>query len=75
MFVSTRFRDVFGSGPIKTRRTDKPVSADDSQTSSQVEHATEHLDADAIWRDITAAHRRAARVFTPELNRADDLAG
>ncbi len=68
MFVSPRFRDIFGSGPIRTRRTDSPAG-EDTRGSSDAERA-----ADAIWRDITAAHRRAASVFTPEFNRVEDVA-
>lgn len=72
MFVSPRFRDIFASGPVKTRRTDNPASEARAGSTGETDRAAH---AEAIWLDITAAHRRAARVFTPEFIRTDDLAG
>ena len=72
MFVSPRFRDIFSSGPVKTRRSDassEPQRADEASA-----EADRDAEVESIWLDITAAHRRAARVFTPTSLRAEDLA-
>lgn len=72
MYVSPRFRDIFSSGPIRTRRTDTTIEKQgETPTSAAPAPVT---DAEAIWLDITAAHRRAARVFTPTALRAEELA-
>lgn len=72
MFVSPRFRDIFSSGTVKTRRDDDSTLADRTSRTA-LGAAQPATDADAIWRDITAAHRRAARAFTPEFNRASEM--
>lgn len=75
MFISPRFRDIFGSGPIEVRRTDEPSAATRRESSGQSGDVAEAADPEAIWLDITAAHRRAARAFTPESLRAEELEG
>lgn len=72
MFVSPRFRDIFSSSPIKTRRSE--VSVDERRKATAGASSARATDAEAIWQDITAAHRRAGRVFTPPSVRAEDLA-
>lgn len=72
MYVSPRFRDIFSSRPARTRRTDTSVE-ERGQAAVSTPRAPD-ADAEAIWLEITAAHRRAARVFTPTSLRAEDLA-
>ena len=73
MFVSPRFRDIFASDPIRIRRDDRDRSAREEESRSESQSHDAGPDADAIWREITAAHRRAARAFTPEFNKASDM--
>ena len=73
MFVSPRFRDIFSPRPLRTRASDKAVAQEDSQRAADPRQGP--VDAESIWLEITAAHRRAARSFTPEFIRREDLAG
>lgn len=67
MFVSPRFRDFFGSGPIRTRRRARPA------VSEQAGPAARELDelwanAEDILLEFAEAHLRALRAraeFTP----------
>lgn len=57
MFVSPRFRDFFGSGPIRTRRRERPAALD------RAENAIRELDerlsnAEAILLDFAEARRQ-----------------
>lgn len=70
MFVSPRFRDIFSSRPIRTRISDKVGTRKDVDRADMPAGP----DAESIWLEITAAHRRAARAFTPERLRLGDLA-
>jgi hypothetical protein len=70
MFVSPRFRDIFSSRPLRSRRQDRSV---EGQTAAG-RNDSPATDAEVIWLDITAAHRRAYRSLTPEFIRAEDLA-
>lgn len=65
MFRSPRFSDIFGSKPVRVRSGDEPKGAAPRQPGT---------DAEAVWLEITAAHRRAALAFTPERIKAADLA-
>lgn len=70
MFVSPRFRDIFSSRPVRTRQSDKAGS----RKKVDLADSPPVRDAESIWLEITAAHRRAARAFTPERLRLEDLA-
>jgi hypothetical protein len=67
MFVSPRFRDFFGSGPIRTRRRERPAP------SERTDPAARELDelwsnAEEILFEFAEAHLRAVRAkgeFTP----------
>lgn len=60
MFVSPRFRDVFGSGPIRTRRRERPAAPDRTETA--IRELDERLsNAEAILLDFVEAHGRAVR--------------
>lgn len=70
MFVSPRFRDIFSPRAIQTRYSDKGGSREEPGLAD----SPPVPDAESIWLEITAAHRRAARAFTPERLRLEDLA-
>lgn len=54
MFVSPRFRDVFGSGPIRTRRRERPAAPDRTETA--IRELDERLsNAEAILLDFVEA--------------------
>ena len=60
MFVSPRFRDFFGSGPIRTRRRERPAP------SERTEPAAQELDelwanAEEVLFEFAEAHLRALR--------------
>lgn len=77
MNVSPRFRDIFSSGPIATRRSDptKDVVRREALSDLEFDRRTGELQVDLIWLEIAHAHQRAARAFTPEFVRVEDLAG
>lgn len=76
MYVSSRFRDIFSSGPIATRRGDARAQADGREPISDAEfnRRAGELHVSLVWLEIAEAHRKAARAFTPESLRAEDLA-
>lgn len=47
MFVSPRFRDIFGADPIKTRRTDQEVALDRPDSGLADEPEKEPANADS----------------------------
>lgn len=70
MFVSPRFRDILSSRPVQTRHSDKVGSRKELDLAD----TPQVPDAESVWLEITAAHRRAARAFTPGRLRLEDLA-
>lgn len=76
MFISPRFRDIFSSKPIATRKGDRPAEAAGREAISDAEFGrrADELEVNLIWLEIADAHRRAARAFTPTHNLAVDLA-
>jgi len=60
MFVSPRFRDLFESGPVRTRRRERPAPLDRAE--SAICELDEMLsNAEAILLDFVEARRRAVR--------------
>ncbi|HUR91356.1 MAG TPA: hypothetical protein VMY38_01665 [Gemmatimonadaceae bacterium] len=75
MFVSPRFRDIFSSKPIATRKGDRPAEAGrEAISDAEFGRRADELAVNLIWLEIAEAHRRAARAFTPTHNLAVDLA-
>ncbi len=76
MYVSSRFRDIFSRDPISIRRGDATEEAVRREAISDVEFDKRagELQIDMIWLEIAHAHRKAARAFTPELIRVEELA-
>lgn len=76
MYISPRFRDIFSGKPISTREGDaraEPVRRE-AISDAEFDRRAGELQINLIWLEIAEAHRRAARAFTPEFIRADDLA-
>ena len=76
MSVSSRFRDIFSLRPIAIRRGDartEPLRLA-SISDAEFDRRAGELQTDLIWLEIAHAHRKAARAFTPEFIRAEDLA-
>lgn len=72
MFVSPRFRDIFSPKPIRVRKDDSRSRGDGPpKADAAVSQAAE---VEEIWLNITAAHRRSARVFTPASLKLEELA-
>ena len=60
MFVSPRFRDLLGSGPIRTRRHQRPAALDRAE--SAIRELDERLsNAEAILLEFAEARGRAVR--------------
>ncbi len=74
MYVSPRFRDIFSSGPITTRRGDAASNGVRREAISDMEfdRLAGALEVNLIWLEIAHAHRKAARAFSPGFISADD---
>jgi len=76
MYVSPRFRDIFSRDPISVRRGDAAEATVRREAISDVEFdkLAGELQIDLIWLEIAHAHRKAARAFTQEFIRVEELA-
>ena len=76
MFVSPRFRDIFSSRSISTRKGGAPAAPvrDEPISDAEFDRRAGEIHVDLIWLEIAHAHRRASRTFTPEFIRAEELA-
>lgn len=60
MFVSPRFRDLFGSGPVRTRRHERPTALDRTETAiRELDERLSH--AEAILLGFAEERGRAVR--------------
>ncbi len=76
MYVSSRFRDIFSSGPIAIRRRKARAQPEGRESISDAEfnRRAGELHVSLVWLEIAEAHRKAAKAFTPQFLRAEDLA-
>lgn len=72
MYVSPRFRDIFSSGPIATRRRQARAEPERRERipDEEFDRRVVELGVDLIWLQIAEAQRKAARSFMPGILRA-----